>query len=86
MMTPTIHMNGTSQERLLQQVLDTTDALRQALAKLREATPNGRDYYPQGPEAIYAALDEYRDRDKRLRAVLAELEELAMAISDGGKK
>lgn len=47
-----------------------------ALSDLREATPNGRDYNPQGPGALREAVDEQTARVQRVRYVKDELEQL----------
>ena len=50
-LTPTIHLNGTAKQDLLEEryeAIRACAALREALAK---AAPNARDYYPQGPHA-----------------------------------
>ena len=86
MTLPTIHLNGTSKDELLQQVCDANNALNAAISKLLEATPNARDYYPQGPDAFRSAQKEHHERYMRLQAVRGELEELACGIVDGGAK
>lgn len=82
MIIPTIHNNGTSGSILLQQVLDSKHALQEAVKALCQAAPNGRDYYPQGPDAFRQAQAEHISRYNRLVGVEAELEALAIAISD----
>lgn len=63
---PTIHPNGTPHERLVEQLSNAVHALDDALKAIAEAEPNGRDFYPQGPDAIGHALEQHR---QRLRAV-----------------
>ena len=84
MMVPTLHLNGTSRVELLNEQLNILQALRLALASMRAAAPNGRDYYPQGADALGKAQDEHRARVQAVEDVLANVEKLAMAISDGG--
>jgi hypothetical protein len=84
MMIPTIHLNGTSEDALLEEVTSACQAIREAERALQNAAPNGRDYYPQGAGAIHSALEEHEARLKKLRDVRRELEELAEAISKGG--
>lgn len=74
---PTIHLNGTSKGELLRQLQDAVIAIGDAEIAVQRACPNGRDYYPQGPDAINAALDEHRARMARLRSVREELEAIA---------
>lgn len=86
MRVPTIHLNGTSKERLLDQLTDAGLALSRALDELSEATPNGRDYYPQGATAFAEAMGEHKARVYKLREVYNELSALTEAIADKGAK
>ena len=82
MMTPTIHMNGTSWNSLLDEIKDATHALSVALEKLAAMRPNARDYYPQGPEAFASAQQEHQCRLDSVGAVRQELNTLAESILD----
>jgi len=84
MTLPTIHMNGTSEEALLGQLTDVSGHLRAALDAMSQATPNGRDYYPQGPSALAAAMTAHLDRRDRMNALKNEIDALALAIAEGG--
>jgi hypothetical protein len=84
MMIPTIHLNGSSRERLLQGYCDAANAIRAAMDVLQEHSPHGRDYYPQGDGAFAKASDEHRARVLALDAVQAELARIALAISEAG--
>ena len=81
-MVPIVHHNGTSRAALVDQVCEAGMAITLALGKLASAAPNGRDYYPLGPEAFERASAEHRSRVERLVAVRTELEALAEAIAD----
>jgi hypothetical protein len=70
---PTIHMNGTSARSLAEDYSTAGRAVGAACEALAKAGPNGRDYYPQGAEAMKAATSEHCARMERLRAVKAEL-------------
>lgn len=83
MRTPTIHLNGTSRDRLFEGIADAAGALRAALRAMDDASPNARDYYPQGPEAYGEAAKEHAARVERIRSVLSELETIAEAIQEG---
>jgi hypothetical protein len=76
MILPTIHMNGTSAKELYEQLEKAFEAIQEAWAALKRASPNGRDYYPQGPQVVYAAEEEHFDRLNRLKSVQDELEEI----------
>jgi len=80
MTLPTIHLNGTSAERLLDGLTEVVLKLDEAYEALRQTAPNGRDYYPQGPAAMEAATAEHMDRLRRLDALKAEVEQLADGI------
>lgn len=73
MRIPTVHLNGTGKEELAEQVLHAGSMLRLAITAMESAAPNGRDYYPQGPDAIREAQEEHRDRVRRVQAVRDEL-------------
>lgn len=84
MIYPAIHHNGTSQERLLADVIEAREKLHDAIQAFNKTYPHGRDYYPQGDKVIYdAERREWRDRRDRLCSVYAELLQLATFISFG---
>lgn len=80
MIVPTIHLNGTSKEQLLDDLGEASNALDAAYRALKECAPNGRDYYPQGAAALRQATEEHLDRLRRLDAIKAEVNALAVAI------
>ena len=75
---PTIHMNGTSPEMLRDEYADARTKIADAHEKLASVEFNGRDYYPQGPEAWTAAQDQYR---KHLKA-LSDAADYCLAIAE----
>jgi hypothetical protein len=79
---PTVHLNGTSPDALFEQLANVNGAIRKAISTLQEAAPHGRDYYPQGDNAINEATKEHLDRIARLRSVMSEIEELAEHVAD----
>ncbi len=85
MRTPTIHLNGTGKDALLDQATDACDALESALEAMSAAAPNGRDYYPQGPAAIGEAMREQEGRIAAVRSVLSQYRALAEAIADASE-
>ena len=82
MIYPTIHLNGTSKESLLEDIEKAYAAIGEAQQALAQMTPNGRDYYPQGPDAIYKALEEHRQRQQKLEDVRKELQDIAEHITE----
>lgn len=79
---PTIHINGTSAEQLMEGYLDALHHVREAIAAIGRCAPNGRDYYPQGPAVIIAAQREHRLRVEKLEEVMHEIEAIAEHVSD----
>lgn len=79
---PTIHMNGSSGERLLEDTEAACRAVVVAIDALCAAAPNARDYYPQGPTAWPAADDAHRARLAKLIEVRNELNALHEGIYD----
>jgi hypothetical protein len=83
---PTVHLNGTGREGLRRQYQAAYLALAPAIEALRQATPHGRDYYPQdggqinGP-AYQAARAEHVERLHRLEAVQEELLRLYRTVT-----
>lgn len=80
-MIPTIHMNGTSKDALVEALLEAVHALHEAGSALAKTCPNGRDYYPQGEVAIHVAMQEHAARMAALRGIIVELETIAKKIS-----
>jgi hypothetical protein len=82
MQYPTLHLNGTSATDLLEQTLNATHAVSDAITKLEAAAPNARDYYPAGQDALLWASREYQSRIDRLVSVKNELMDIAEHICD----
>ena len=82
MIVPTIHLNGTGKERLIEPLCDASHALTDAYEALKQTAPNGRDYYPQGPDALRQATEEHHARLRKLDAIKAEIDALTLAIDD----
>lgn len=79
---PTVHLNGTSKEQLLQQYTHAHQALNEALMALSRAAPHGRDYYTQGPDAINEAIAQHNKRLNALRQVAQEILIIGLKIAD----
>jgi histidinol phosphatase-like PHP family hydrolase len=81
-MIPTIHMNGDKKETLLEGYCTAIHAVRAAAEAVQQnAHPNGRNFYPQGPDAIHRAIEEHIKRMVAIRGVLVELETMAEGIA-----
>lgn len=79
---PTIHLNGSSRDDLLEGYSKAITALEAAGRKLAAAYPNGRDYYVQSGDAIGVAMRQHEARMNKLREIVVELEEIAQAIQE----
>ena len=79
---PTIHMNGTSGKSMYAEYRNAMDAVQDAMESLNDATLNGRDYYPQGPEAFEKAREHRNAMNQKLRSVLSDLGHIALSIHD----
>lgn len=77
---PTIHLNGTPRSALVAAIVAASAALQEARHALGETCPNGRDYYPQGPEAIKAAMAEHEARMVAITAVRDEILRIGEAV------
>lgn len=77
---PTVHMNGTSKQVLQDRLGNAIDAIHVAGNMLAAAYPNGRDYYPQGNDAIHEAMEQHDARMTKLREVAAELREILEGV------
>lgn len=77
---PTVHLNGTSSRDLLIQYSAARQAIEVALKALLEASPNGRDYYPQGPMAMLRAQDQHRAWYQSIDKVRKDIETIEFAL------
>lgn len=89
--TPTIHLNGTSGEELLKGYNKAALALGEALIALQDAFPHPRDYYPQHrdtdatgalPGAFQQAAQEMRLRIECVRKVRDEIHQIRNTIEE----
>lgn len=77
LVVPTIHTNGTTREALIAGYVKAADAVLAAQEAVDAASPNARDYYPQGPGAIIFATTQHYKRLTRLRRIREEMLALA---------
>jgi hypothetical protein len=78
---PTVHLNGTSKNDLYEAYSEARHQIRLAIEAVANTCPNGRDYYTQGDQVIYRALEEHEARLKQLEAVYEELGQLLEVVS-----
>jgi len=81
-MIPCIHLNGDTKGTLLEQCEAAHTALYKAIEAVAGMSPNGRNYYPKGPDAIYAAQRQHAARLARLESVKREIEAIWEAIDE----
>ena len=82
MITPTIHLNGTSADELIEQLDRAQRAVLDATKALAQAAPNGRDYYPQGATAAVQAIGEHRVRLTALAGIRTDLLAILESVLD----
>lgn len=83
LMIPTCHLNGTTRGALENQLDAAHNAINAAINKLIDASPNGRDYYHQGPDAYAKARAEHESRLARLVSVRDEVMEIWSNLVNG---
>ena len=79
---PTLHLNGTSKTDLRDGYAAAYDAINNAIDALAKAELNGRDFYPQGPDAYYQARKERDEAFDKLYAARLYVEEVFAGICD----
>jgi len=79
---PTVHMNGTAGEDLLDQYAGAVETLREAIDAVCDAGPNARDYYVQGADAALAAQREHETRVAAIKRVRDDLAAIVEGIQD----
>lgn len=82
MKLPTVHLNGTSRDALTSGYADAYHAVSDALDALENVELNGRDYYPQGPDAFSEAQREHTERCVALRVVRDQLCEIVQHLME----
>lgn len=76
MMIPTVHLNGTSKTELVEQNERVFVALQNAYVAMKQASPNGRDFYTKGDSALSRALEEHRERMVRMHTLMDQYEQI----------
>ncbi len=82
MLVPTVHLNGSSGEVLLDQNKAALEAVRKAIDAICDAGPNARDYYVQGPDASLAVQREHEARVAALKRVRDDLAAIVEGVQD----
>lgn len=81
---PVVNLNGSSKESLLNDYLAIMRALEAANKAMAEATPHGRDFQTvkNGDHIAARAREAFHERRAIIRAIHAEFEAVAVAISE----
>jgi len=79
---PTVHLNGTSFTNLRDGYAAAYDAIDKAMDALANAESNGRDFYPQGPDAFHRHRQERQAAFDNLRFAHKYVEEVLIGICD----
>lgn len=80
---PTLNINGTAPEQLLEGYEKAFRALREVNAAMREIAPHGRDYQTVTDSDVYEkAREEHALRIVALNKIEREIIELAMAVQN----
>jgi hypothetical protein len=66
-------LNGTSKNELEGKYRARLYAINEAIDAIRTTDPNGRDYYPQGPDAILEALEDHHEAIQELERLKARI-------------
>ncbi len=71
---PTIHLNGSSPDSLMESLREAATAVHGAMEALGACSPHGRDYYVQmDSNALEIATQQHRMRVLKLQSVYDEL-------------
>ena len=81
MIVPTINLNGTSKDELVELHTDAAQKIAEAIAAMKLAWPNGRDFQTAEPGLLVQAQDEASERLQLLFRARDEMNTIAVAIS-----
>lgn len=81
MISPTININGTSADDLIEPRMDAYDALQAAIKALQQVTPNGRDY-PGDIDRCTIDRNDHYGRLSQINLIMAEIVAEAVAIKN----
>lgn len=83
---PTVHLNGTSRDELLDNLRKAWRAVHDAGEAVRKTCPHDRDYYTQSdPDAGKIARAQHIERMRKLDGIKDELKAIAIAIQEQGQ-
>ena len=82
LVTPTVHMNGTGAQELIDLNVTAMDAVEKAIEAVAKAAPHGRDYYVSTKFTYQDALEEHTSRLLALNIIKDELLGIALAVQE----
>lgn len=82
LIAPTLNLNGTSAEALMQDYSIVMAALREAEELLRRTRPHGRDFQTAPPGAEAIAKRQHEARITAVARCYSEIEEIALKVQD----
>jgi hypothetical protein len=83
---PTVHLNGTSHKMLTEGYEEAHYTLGLFTKAFGHIEFNGRDYYPQGPEAWTAAADARIEMNEKIRDLVKYIEDHLESLADQAPK
>jgi len=87
LVTPTVNLNGTDRQSLVDAVRRIMDPLRTAQEAVSQAMPHNRDYHMQEDQhAGFKAREAFRERWLLLGRMIGEFEAYAVAIDRQGRE
>ena len=78
---PQVNNNGDRAETLIEGYSEAAQALRNAIEKMRQTTPHGRNFQTLRPDALAIAIGQHSARVLDLGRILKEIEHLAFEVS-----
>lgn len=82
---PTVHLNGTGRKGLTKQCELVYTKTQELIEAMSDASPHGRDYYPQGDDAFNEAYNAHLELRSLVARVQSEFLTLGVAIQKAGK-
>lgn len=82
---PIVHLNGTGKDQLIENLCKVRDMLEEAKRDLKQAAPNGRDYYTV-PGRMDLAVEQHMRRMKAIDNLVDNIDSEIIAIDEQGAK
>lgn len=82
LIAPTINLNGSNADRLIEDYINVMDAIRHAQELLAGIAPHGRDYQTAPVQEYPMAREQHHRRMTFLDAIRSDLELIALAVQE----